>query len=80
MKMKATYLNVAEKPSVAKSCAIILSENRYSCIESASKYNPVYSFDFLLNNQQCIMLFTSVTGHLTDMEFQADCKNWKAVS
>ena len=40
--MKATYLNVAEKPSVAKSCACILSDNHFNSIESASKYNPVY--------------------------------------
>ena len=44
---KKTALMVAEKPSVAKSVAEFLSKGRgMSKLNSKSKYNPVFSFDY----------------------------------
>lgn len=63
-------LNVAEKPSVAKTVSEILSSNSgLMKLESASQYNPVYEFEYELENKQTKMIFTSLTGHLMEMKF-----------
>lgn len=65
-------LNVAEKPSVAKSIANILSSD-ISHEHTHSIYNKVYKFQYNLMSitwslfyldEDVEMLFTSVTGHL----------------
>lgn len=71
-------LNVAEKPSVAKEVARVLSGGTSRTMESESKYNPVYQFDFKLEQEPVSMLFTSVTGHVFQTKFEDRFKNWSS--
>nr|CCC95527.1 unnamed protein product [Trypanosoma congolense IL3000] len=67
-----TWLNVAEKPSVAKEISFILSNGTYRSTATHSRYNPVFEFD--MNGKH--MLCTSVKGHLMTDEFPPQAKNW----
>uniref|UniRef100_A0A6N2L4U5 DNA topoisomerase n=1 Tax=Salix viminalis TaxID=40686 RepID=A0A6N2L4U5_SALVM len=69
-------LNVAEKPSVAKSVATILSRNQLRVREGRSRYNKIFEFNYSINGQQCHMLVTSVTGHLMEVEFEDRFRKW----
>eukprot|EP00462_Mataza_sp_D1_P007350 CAMPEP_0175121884 /NCGR_PEP_ID=MMETSP0087-20121206/1411_1 /TAXON_ID=136419 /ORGANISM="Unknown Unknown, Strain D1" /LENGTH=585 /DNA_ID=CAMNT_0016403465 /DNA_START=24 /DNA_END=1777 /DNA_ORIENTATION=+ len=69
-------LNVAEKPSVAKEISAILGGARLSKRSGFSPYNCVWEFKSQLNGQHCDMLFTSVSGHLMEMEFESSVKSW----
>ena len=60
-------LSVAEKPSVAKELAAILSNNQARSRVLASQYNRVFEFQCTLDNAQCNMAVTSVTGHLMEV-------------
>ena len=73
-----TALNVAEKPTVAKSVTQFLSGNNYERKQSKSKFNPVFSFDYHVNkeNTEYNMIFTSVRGHLMSYDFGAEYKFW----
>lgn len=62
-------LNVAEKPSVAKSVSGILGRGNISSRRGPSKYNPIFEFPYELQGQQVQMVFTSVTGHLMELDF-----------
>ena len=59
-------LSVAEKPSVAKELANILSNGQARRREGASPYNKIFEFQCPLDNGQCTMLVTSVVGHLME--------------
>jgi len=59
-------LSVAEKPSVAKELAHILSNGQARRREGASLYNKIFEFQCPLDNGQCTMLVTSVVGHLME--------------
>lgn len=37
--------------------------------EGFSKYNRIYEFKYTIENQQCDVMMTSVSGHLTQLEF-----------
>lgn len=77
--MVRLVLHVAEKPSVAKSLAAILSQNRCSSRQGPSKYNRLYDFDLGFRNlASCRHVVTSVTGHLMTTEFAAPYNNWRA--
>ncbi|XP_012081967.1 DNA topoisomerase 3-alpha isoform X2 [Jatropha curcas] len=72
-------LNVAEKPSVAKSVATILSRNQQHGLrvrEGRSRYNKIFEFTYVINGQPCHMLMTSVTGHLMELEFEDRFRKW----
>ncbi|KAJ7948091.1 DNA topoisomerase [Quillaja saponaria] len=70
-------LNVAEKPSVAKSVATILSRNQGLRIrEGRSRYNKIFEFSYSIRGQPCHMLVTSVTGHLMELEFDERYRKW----
>ncbi|CAN1231064.1 DNA topoisomerase 3-alpha [Linum grandiflorum] len=71
-----TVLNVAEKPSVAKSVAGILSGNQLRMREGRSRYNKIYEFNYTINGQPCHMLMTSVTGHLMELDFDDRFRKW----
>ncbi|XP_021810979.1 DNA topoisomerase 3-alpha isoform X1 [Prunus avium] len=72
-------LNVAEKPSVAKSVASILSGNQNLRMrEGRSRYNKIYEFNYSINGLPCHMLVTSVTGHLMELEFEDRFRKWHA--
>jgi DNA topoisomerase-3 len=70
-------LNVAEKPSVAKSVASILSRNQgLRTRDGRSRYNRIFEFNYSINGQPCHMLVTSVTGHLMELEFEDRFRKW----
>ncbi|KAK8325657.1 hypothetical protein V6Z11_A11G064400 [Gossypium hirsutum] len=70
-------LNVAEKPSVAKSVSGILSRNQGLRVrDGRSRYNRLFEFNYLIRGQPCHMLFTSVTGHLMELEFEDRFRKW----
>ncbi|CAA6667245.1 unnamed protein product [Spirodela intermedia] len=71
-------LNVAEKPSVAKSVAEILSRRGggFRSREGRSRYNRVFEFDYTIRGQACHMLMTSVTGHLMELDFDERYRRW----
>ena len=64
--MARRALSVAEKPSVAKELANILSNGQARSREGASRYNRIFEFQCPLDNGQCTMLVTSVVGHLME--------------
>ncbi|KAI3899021.1 hypothetical protein MKW92_017743 [Papaver armeniacum] len=79
-------LNVAEKPSVAKAVSEILSNKRFSTREGRSRYNKIFEFEYTIYgkivrgikepDQLCHMSFTSVTGHLMEMDFEERYRKW----
>jgi len=71
-------LNVAEKPSVAKEVTKFLS-NEYTTLRSQSKFNPVYSFKMNFRGNDANMKFTSVTGHINNLQFEQQYSNWQNV-
>ncbi|EDO07718.2 DNA topoisomerase family protein [Babesia bovis T2Bo] len=72
-----SVLNVAEKPSVARSISDILSGGRMRSEMSNARTNPVYSFTAPLEGRHCKMYFTSVRGHLMEIDFDARYRNWQ---
>ncbi|KAK4754207.1 hypothetical protein SAY87_002311 [Trapa incisa] len=72
-----SVLNVAEKPSVAKSVATILSRNQGMRIrEGRSRYNKIFEFNYSIRGQPCRMLVTSVTGHVMELDFDDRYRKW----
>ncbi|KAK8951975.1 hypothetical protein KSP39_PZI003183 [Platanthera zijinensis] len=74
-------LNVAEKPSVAKSVAEILSRGGGGGLhsrEGRSRYNRVFEFEYSISGQPCHMLMTSVTGHLMEVDFDDRFRKWNS--
>ncbi len=69
-------LNVAEKNSVTKSVTEILSNKKYQTGNSLSKFNPVFKFNYRLQDINYEMHFTSVRGHLFNYDFPASVKFW----
>lgn len=43
-----------------------------------SKYNRNFDFTYPFNNQMCQMTMTSVSGHLTDVDFPRQYNSWTA--
>ncbi|RMZ99619.1 DNA topoisomerase 3-alpha, partial [Brachionus plicatilis] len=69
-------LNVAEKNNAAKSIASLLSKGTCRKRESAAPFNQIYEFEYNLFNQNCLMVMTSVSGHLLSLEFSNKYKRW----
>ena len=69
-------MNVAEKPSVAKTVVEILSKNQSTKEDSYSKYNPIFNFSYSTGGNDLNMTFTSVRGHLMSWEFPTENKKW----
>ena len=67
--MPKKVLSVAEKPSVAKELAAILSGGNPSRRSGPAKYNALWDFTTALDGGQCQMTMTSVTGHLMELDF-----------
>ena len=75
-------LHIAEKPSVAKSLAMALSENRgYQTANGGSRYNKLY----IVENSQLLPAFisgpvthriTSVSGHTHETDFEEIYRRW----
>ncbi|KAG7396429.1 DNA topoisomerase 3-alpha [Phytophthora boehmeriae] len=69
-------LNVAEKPSVAKEIANILSSGHSQRRPGFSKYNALFEFPYDIRGQQVQMVVTSVTGHLMELDFEGSARSW----
>lgn len=44
--------------------------------EGRSRYNKIFEFNYAIRGQPCHMLFTSVTGHLMELEFEERYRKW----
>ena len=44
----------------------------------SAQYNPIWEFGYQLNGRPAEMTFTSVAGHLMELEFAAPFKKWRA--
>ena len=73
-----TILSVAEKPSVAKELANILSSNHNpNRINGRSPYNHIWDVGAVkFRNQPATMKITSVSGHTMDLDFTPEHKGW----
>ncbi|KIV88395.1 hypothetical protein PV10_08081 [Exophiala mesophila] len=73
-------LCVAEKPAIAKAVAQHLSGGRFQTHPiRGNQYVKNYEFDY--NFRQwgtCTVVMTSVLGHLTSVDFDAQYKGWKS--
>ncbi|EHK41268.1 hypothetical protein TRIATDRAFT_249816 [Trichoderma atroviride IMI 206040] len=71
-------LCVAEKPSISKAVAGHLSGGSFATHNTRNKYIKNYSFDFDFGQQwgSSSVTMTCVTGHLTNVEFTNEYKNW----
>src|SRR5271156_1036092 len=71
-------LCVAEKPSIARSVSQILSGGGFETGTTANKYIKNFKFKTRLSDWgECEVVFTSVAGHLTTMEFAEGWRKWK---
>ncbi|KAJ4427583.1 DNA topoisomerase 3-alpha [Periplaneta americana] len=52
----------------------------YSQRDGFSRYNKIYDFDCTVFGQRCQMIMTSVSGHLLNLEFVGNYKNWRGCS
>jgi DNA topoisomerase-3 len=69
-------LHVAEKPSVARTISEILSNRNYIMGKSFAKYNPIYEFETLFNNQSYKFNITSARGHIMDYSVPEAYSKW----
>lgn len=67
-----SYLHIAEKNSIAKEVAQVLSNGSKRTGNTISKFNPV--FHFTLEGHE--HTFSSVRGHLFTNELPQECKSW----
>ena len=65
-----TILSVAEKPSVAKSLAEIISQQgtNFSTRNGFSPYNKIFEVMTQFQGQPCKMVITSVLGHMMELK------------
>ncbi|TPX45549.1 hypothetical protein SeMB42_g03969 [Synchytrium endobioticum] len=69
-------LCVAEKPSIAKSVAAILSNNQHRTRATGDKYTKNYDFNSTFDGHPCEVIMTAIRGHLFSMDFPAAYKSW----
>lgn len=69
-----SFLHIAEKNSIAKEVASILSGGSKRTGMTLSKFNPVFLFE--LNSQE--HTFSSVRGHIFEYILPPECKSWNA--
>lgn len=75
-----TVLMVAEKPSIARSVAGILSHGKHSTNQSlVCKKCPVHEFTGQFMGSSARIKVTSVLGHVLKVEFDKDYRNWTQV-
>ncbi|KAF9650577.1 prokaryotic type I DNA topoisomerase [Thelephora ganbajun] len=67
-------LCVAEKPSIAKSIAQILSGGQYNTRNTSSQFIKNYEFDYPQTRSQYTV--TAVVGHLMNQDFGSEFKSW----
>ncbi|KAL1873450.1 hypothetical protein VTK73DRAFT_948 [Phialemonium thermophilum] len=72
-------LCVAEKPSISRAVAGHLSGGSFQTHNTRVNYIKNFSFDFDFGPPwgHCSVTMTCVTGHLTQLEFPGEFKNWE---
>ena len=70
-------LNVAEKPSVARRCRACCAGDASPSPAAAPRRTTSTGVPYEVEGKQCQMVFTSVTGHLMEMEFEGSHKSWR---
>ncbi|CAD8174816.1 unnamed protein product [Paramecium octaurelia] len=73
---KIKVLNVAEKPSVARSIANVLSKD-HRIEETKSPFNKLFKLDYRLKDVEVEMWITSVTGHLKSLKYPQKYQSWE---
>ncbi|CAG8656700.1 6260_t:CDS:10, partial [Acaulospora colombiana] len=74
-------LCVAEKPSIAKSVAQILSSGQPTIRFTSNKYVKNYDFSCKSRGNQTVRVtMTSVLGHLLSSDFSSEYRSWEKVS
>ncbi|RCI14715.1 hypothetical protein L249_6451 [Ophiocordyceps polyrhachis-furcata BCC 54312] len=71
-------LCVAEKPSISKAVSGHLSGGRVQTHNTRSRFikNYSFAFDFAQAWGQCEVTMTCVAGHLTNVDFPSEYRNW----
>lgn len=70
-----SVLMIAEKPSLAQSLAVILSNGNLNTRKTGAC--PVHEYrSSFLNQRDVLFKFTSVCGHVFSADFEARFKNW----
>ncbi|EAX95113.1 DNA topoisomerase family protein [Trichomonas vaginalis G3] len=75
--MPKQILCVAEKPSVAREAANILSNGHMETKKGKSKYNNNFVFHRNFQGEDAKVIFTSVAGHVLNYDFPPEYKNWE---
>ncbi|EAY18143.1 DNA topoisomerase family protein [Trichomonas vaginalis G3] len=75
--MPKKILCVAEKPSVAREAAKILSNGHMETKKGKSKFNNNFVFQRDFQGEDVKVVFTSVAGHVLNYCFPPECKNWQ---
>jgi DNA topoisomerase III len=74
-------LCVAEKPSIAKAVSQILSGGRLNVHNTGNKYIKNHKFTSRFPEWgECEVVFTSVLGHLTEIDFDSPWRKWNTCS
>ncbi|TKR77184.1 hypothetical protein L596_018201 [Steinernema carpocapsae] len=77
--MMRRILCVAEKNDAAKGIALILSRGQMLRREGKSRFNKIYQLETEIFGQKCQVAMTSVSGHLTQLDFGSEMRNWQNV-
>ena len=78
--MVAQVLMVAEKPSLARSLAEILSRNKCKSRKSLCSVCDVYEFEGVFDGQQVAKFkMTSVCGHVKTLDFLPMYNKWDQI-
>lgn len=66
----------ASPSSAAKEVSRVLSNGGCSVRDGPSPYNRIFEFPYKVQGAECQMSFTSVSGHLMNLDFPADKRKW----
>ncbi|KAJ3276880.1 DNA topoisomerase 3-alpha [Terramyces sp. JEL0728] len=69
-------LCVAEKPSISKSVAQILSDGQFRTNSTGSKYIKNYEFNHMYQGRNCEIVMTALMGHLMETDFPPEYRQW----
>lgn len=73
------FLNVAEKPSMARQIASCLSDGKFTTSDGVNKFCKNFQFSCKVGNTVQEMIMTSVLGHLSNIDFSSQYSNWHKV-
>ncbi|KAJ1918035.1 DNA topoisomerase [Mycoemilia scoparia] len=69
-------LCVAEKPAQARSIVEVLSRKNYRPRNGVNSYCRNFDFEYRINGNFVPVTFTSVLGHIKEIEFESDNRSW----